>query len=133
MKEAEARKKLENAYLILHRTLIAYQRAKFLNITDSPEERQAAQSNSFIRHSRYALWYLAVVEACKLFQDTRNQKYNLHKLLNILEANRGKAYLAGKITVMDVDRWRAHLNSPRNLKTISQLGPGRTKLLPAAK
>jgi hypothetical protein len=121
MEKAKVEKKILTAYNILYRTMVAYHRAKYLNIGDSAKERKAVRSNSFINHARFALWYLAVVEACKLFQNSSNQKYNLHKLFNILQDNQKKAYLKGNITSTEIKDWRTRLNSPENSRTIGQL------------
>lgn len=128
MTETEIRQKLETIIEIVRSTDHAYQLARYLNTGDTSEEHRVAHSNSFIRNARHAFWYMAVIEACKLFQNKDNQKHNLHKLLNIIGDNRGKAFLRGKITLADIQNWRGLLNSQEISDTTAQLGNLRNRL-----
>jgi len=74
---------LRDIFTILYRAVLFYRDAYYLNNPDSIEETVIANSSSFIKRTRYAYWFVAVIELCKLF-GKKNDNFSLYKLLNIL-------------------------------------------------
>ena len=78
----EVRAELSKRFNILYHAITFYRDTYYLNNPDSIEERVIANSSPFIRRTRYAYWFITLLELCKLFKE--NETFSFQKLLNSL-------------------------------------------------
>jgi hypothetical protein len=79
----ELHAQLRDIFNIIYRAISFYRDSYYLSNPDTDEERTIANSSSFIKKTRYAYWFITVIELCKLF-GKKNDHYSFYKLLNTL-------------------------------------------------
>ena len=77
---------LEDLRNIIFELNIALNNAKYIMTTDEPEEKKIFR-HGFYQHHIRQLRFIIVVHLCKLYDNSRNQKRNLLKLIERLKSN----------------------------------------------
>lgn len=75
---------LESILNIYINAKIFFQDTEYFYQPDTEKEKKTADRNFFIRRTRIAAWRSTILEFCKLYQESKNENYNLIKFLNSL-------------------------------------------------
>jgi len=115
---------LESILNIYVNAKIFFQDAEYLHNPDTEKEKKTADRSFFIRRARIAAWRSAIIELCKLYQESRNENYNLIKLLNSLILDYESTEWKRKITKKTIEGFLKEINKPQiqtirnNIKTM---------------
>ena len=83
--------------------------ARSLTITEDVQEHQAVMDSRFLRVSRTAYFYIAIVELVKLIEKRKDDEYNLHKFFENIRSN--LRVIDRKPSVKEIDAWQKSLLS----------------------
>jgi len=109
-----------------------FQDAEYLYNPDTEEEKKLANDNFFIRRTRIAAWRSTILELCKLFNESKNEHFNLLTFLNTFLLDYDKVDWKHNIPKDKIDSFVKKLNTHRiksirnNLKTLRDTGVAHT-------
>ena len=102
-----------------HRLRDFYSIEKYFYSPDTEKERFITNNDAFFLITAYATWALVVVDLCKIFSDSQNQKHNIIKLLNDIRTKPEYNPILLKVGENSLDKYLEKINLKQN--TIDKL------------
>ncbi|WP_020526611.1 hypothetical protein [Flexithrix dorotheae] len=121
----EIKSKLKGIVKILGIANRAYFITRYLHEPKNDDHAGIILNSDFLRFSKYSYFYMLVIELNKLVINNQSQKYNLFKLINLLENNKNE--INNKISKEKILELKNMLNAI-NSRSISSLKNLRDKL-----
>lgn len=109
----DLRKELKTILNIYLNAKVFFLDTEYLYNPNTDEERDVINRNLFLRRTRISAWRSSVLELCKLFQENKNEHYNLIGFLEKLKINHSDSEWKKKMPLDKIINFLENINNPK--------------------